>query len=235
MDATFFGLYRPLSQAHRVIAFDQRGHGSCESGVLRHRIADLVDDAIRVLDALDVRHAIVAGYSLGGAVAMQMAHQHPDRVLGISVHGACLQYRQVLRDRLVWPTLALSGRLPRARVATFATQRMLGGYRTDPEFSARWAWLSGELSRTSDAAIVATGAAVQRYDMRGHAAEILCPASVLIPRNDAIALPWLQLRAAEELRATVHLVDGDHHLPLVWPDRYASAALEAITDVANRL
>lgn len=235
MDSTFFGLYRPLSQQHRVVAFDQRGHGSSTAQVQRHRIEDLVDDAVMVLDALEISQVIVAGYSLGGAMAMQMAYRHPDRVAGISVHGACLQYRQVFRDRLVWPTLALSGRLPRAGVATFATQQLLNGYRTDRGFEERLPWMLDELARTSDAAIVSTGAAVSRYDMRRRAAEIRCPASVLIPRGDAIALPWLQTRAAEELRASVTLVDGDHHLPLAWPDRYAEAALGAIGDVASRL
>ena len=47
-----------------------------------------VDDAISVLDALDVRRAHVVGLSMGGFTALHLAMQHPDRLLSAVVAGA---------------------------------------------------------------------------------------------------------------------------------------------------
>jgi pimeloyl-ACP methyl ester carboxylesterase len=49
-----------------------------------YRLTDMADDAIAVLDALGIDRAHVAGWSIGGMVAQQLAIDHPDRVLSIT-------------------------------------------------------------------------------------------------------------------------------------------------------
>jgi pimeloyl-ACP methyl ester carboxylesterase len=46
-------------------------------------MSSYADGIARLLDALDVPAALVLGHSMGGAVAMQVAADHPDRVLGV--------------------------------------------------------------------------------------------------------------------------------------------------------
>ncbi|PJJ56789.1 pimeloyl-ACP methyl ester carboxylesterase [Mumia flava] len=47
-------------------------------------ISDLADDAVGLLDALDVGRAHVVGCSMGGMVAQTMAIEHPDRVASLT-------------------------------------------------------------------------------------------------------------------------------------------------------
>ncbi|GIF69916.1 hypothetical protein Ais01nite_79510 [Asanoa ishikariensis] len=81
------GELAPTAQAlvadHRVIAFDQRGHGDSTrrpSDVSREAY---VADVLAVLDALggaDVAHVTLVGQSMGAHTALLTAAWHPDRV-----------------------------------------------------------------------------------------------------------------------------------------------------------
>lgn len=70
-----------LESKHWVIRFDLRGHGGSTGGELSpYTVDDLVDDALAVLDALEVPRARVFGSSLGGMVAATLAARAPERV-----------------------------------------------------------------------------------------------------------------------------------------------------------
>jgi len=49
----------------------------------RVTIQEIADQVVRLLDHKNVERAVLLGHSMGGAVAVQVAHMHPDRVLGI--------------------------------------------------------------------------------------------------------------------------------------------------------
>ena len=86
-----------------MIAFDQRWHGR---GIRspRFRFVDCADDVAAVMDELGVEQAIIAGYSMGGAIAQLRLAPAP---------------RQGRRPRAV-----LDGsQLPRARSARSSSSR----------------------------------------------------------------------------------------------------------------
>src|SRR5213076_2629846 len=65
----------PLAERFRVISFDNRGLGESEI-----TMASLARDAAALLDALDVPRAHVLGWSLGSAVAQELALAAPEKV-----------------------------------------------------------------------------------------------------------------------------------------------------------
>jgi 3-oxoadipate enol-lactonase len=69
-----------LMLRHRVLLFDLRGHGQTSLGDPDGSLRQLGEDVVGLLDALEVERARVAGFSLGGTVAMRVAIDHPDRV-----------------------------------------------------------------------------------------------------------------------------------------------------------
>jgi pimeloyl-ACP methyl ester carboxylesterase len=75
------GVVQGLSRQHRVIAFDYYGNGFSERSPAFTYGYDLwVQEAVDLLDALDVKHVTVVGQSVGGALACILAADHPTRV-----------------------------------------------------------------------------------------------------------------------------------------------------------
>ena len=62
----------------RAVAFDSRGHGESVVGETGHSIDNLADDVRSVLEALDLRDAVLVGHSMGGMAVQAFAIRHPD-------------------------------------------------------------------------------------------------------------------------------------------------------------
>jgi len=76
-----FDRFAPLIAAsgHRVVAWDQRGHGDSDHTDLYSWEAD-VRDAVAVLDSIGAEPIPVLGHSKGGSLMLQLAESCPHRV-----------------------------------------------------------------------------------------------------------------------------------------------------------
>lgn len=70
--------FHQLTDRYRVIAVDLRGHGTSRAGDAGFGIARLGDDLATLLTALDLRHAVLVGHSMGGMTVMQFCGDHRD-------------------------------------------------------------------------------------------------------------------------------------------------------------
>jgi 3-oxoadipate enol-lactonase len=78
--AMWWRLLPHVARRHRAIVFDNRGTGGSARVHKRLTMADMVADALAVLDAAGVQQAHVMGASMGGMIAQQLALDHRDRV-----------------------------------------------------------------------------------------------------------------------------------------------------------
>jgi 3-oxoadipate enol-lactonase len=65
---------------HRVLLYDIRGHGQSTIGNPDGTLAQLGADLGALMDAIGLERAAVAGFSLGGTIAMRLAIDHPEKV-----------------------------------------------------------------------------------------------------------------------------------------------------------
>ncbi len=75
--------HRLADRGRLVVRYDQRDTGRSTSyppGAPGYTSADLVSDAVAVLDGFDIDHAHVAGLSMGGGLAQRLAIEHGGRV-----------------------------------------------------------------------------------------------------------------------------------------------------------
>jgi pimeloyl-ACP methyl ester carboxylesterase len=79
-----------FSATFRCVTYSARGYPPSEvpADQAAYSQQRAVDDAICVLDALDVRRSHVVGLSMGGFTALHLAMQHPDRLLSAVAAGA---------------------------------------------------------------------------------------------------------------------------------------------------
>jgi len=74
-------------EGFRVIAFDHRGHGRSVLGEAGHSIDNLALDMKTVVEALDLRDAVLVGHSMGGVAVQAFVTEFPEiaaqRVAGI--------------------------------------------------------------------------------------------------------------------------------------------------------
>jgi pimeloyl-ACP methyl ester carboxylesterase len=75
-----------LCGGNHVLALDQRGHGDSEwSRGAHYGIDEMMQDALAFLGAGGARRPVVVGHSMGGMVALALAHRHPQALGGLVV------------------------------------------------------------------------------------------------------------------------------------------------------
>jgi pimeloyl-ACP methyl ester carboxylesterase len=73
-------IYPALQDKHQIIAVDLYGHGRTALTDRPIDMEQMADDIASLIEHLGFENADVLGFSLGGAVALQTALRHPERV-----------------------------------------------------------------------------------------------------------------------------------------------------------
>lgn len=98
---TDMDLWAPMLPALRrrflVLRVDTRGHGASDATPGDYDMALLAGDIGAAMEAAGIDRAVIAGVSLGGMIAMQMALDAPERVAGLA-----LVCTSATMDRAAW-------------------------------------------------------------------------------------------------------------------------------------
>lgn len=213
---------RLVARGHRVVAYDQRGHGASTVGDDGLTMDALAADMDAVLAAVDARDAVLVGHSMGGMAAQAFALSHTqsvrDRVAAIAmVSTACDGMARVNRSMGPFVDRSIADRALALKVlAPLLVRRSLG--RT-PHL--------GHLRAIRDL-FVATPPHVRRelrmaingMDFSERLADIDVPVLVFTGRRDGIVPFARSTRIAEVLEsAELHVFDdAGHMLPWEAPD-----------------
>jgi len=232
-DLNFFAAYAGLAQAYRVIAPDQRGHGRGMRSTEEFTLEDCADDAAALLGQLGVDHAIAVGYSMGGPVAMLLAHRHPGLVQALVPEATALEFHHTARERMIWrlmPAMELSLRLGTG--AGLVERLLRQAIEQDPGLDVYRGWLAAEFRRGLARELADAGRALSRYDARPWAGQLGLPAAMLITTRDRLVRPAKQRELASALGARVIELAADHDAPLINGADYGRLTRLAVDTVA---
>jgi pimeloyl-ACP methyl ester carboxylesterase len=88
-----------LSKTRKVIAIEMQGHGRTADIKRDFSYENLAGDVAALLDHLNIPRADLIGYSMGGAVAMQCAIQHPEKVRKVVIISSAFRYDGWVKEK----------------------------------------------------------------------------------------------------------------------------------------
>jgi pimeloyl-ACP methyl ester carboxylesterase len=99
-----------FKQQHHTLIFDHRGVGESDDPGGPFSIADLAEDTVGLMDALEIEEANLLGVSMGGMIAQEISLRHRDRVRRLILAGTYARpdaKRRMLLQQ--WRELSLTG------------------------------------------------------------------------------------------------------------------------------
>lgn len=197
---------------HRVIVPDLRGHGRSRGLGPPYTAAQLASDLSRLLDHLGIDSTAMLGYSQGGAIAQQLALDHPKRcsrlVLACTYAFNMATFREKLEGHLVPLLVHALGMRRFAKVVVSQGAKQLGKERAE--------WLVGLMADQDRTLMVAAWRETMAFDSRRRLAEIACPTLVIAASNDqAVPIHHAQMLHDGITGSQLVVIGGADHA-LIW-------------------
>ncbi|WP_176059467.1 alpha/beta hydrolase [Paraburkholderia sp. BCC1876] len=225
---TWHDVIAALPNVYRTVTPDHRGWGDSDKPAAGYALADLADDAQRVIEALVLRRFVLVGHSMGGKVAQLLAARRPQGLAGLV---------------LVAPSPPVPLQLPAEALAqmesAYATPASVeasidGMLCAKPLSPAHRRQVIEDSLRGAPEAKAAWPRATSREDITREVASIDVPTTIIageLDRVDSVAV--LQREVLGRIpHAVMHVLPGVGHLsPLEAPAEVA----ERIHDFVRRL
>lgn len=205
--------FHDLADRRHLVALDMRGHGDSEAGRDGTTISAMADDLAAVLEALDVRGALLVGHSMGGMTVLRFARLHRD-VLEERVAAVLLVSTTGGLTPDISPWHRLSNAVGSAAVALDRTFNPAGRHVYPAGELGYWASRFGFGASPTFAEVEATTRMLRRmqparfvgllpellgFDERDPYTDLRVPATVLIGGRDLLTPPAHSRMLAETL------------------------------------
>ncbi len=207
------GLANSLAREHRVIAYDHRGHGGSAAPEGAYALAQLADDAERLLAEIDAGPVVWIGLSMGGMVGQEIALRHPARVKGLVIANSSGRYPEA--GQALWQQ-----RIDALRAGGMEeiADMVRGRYFSDA-FRAEHAAMVARFRRrvvTTDAGgYLGCCYAVRDVDTLDRLAQLALPALVIAGELDQGAPVAMSQALAEKLRCKLVVIPNASHLSVI--------------------
>ncbi|GKQ35951.1 4-carboxymuconolactone decarboxylase [Streptomyces sp. A012304] len=173
-----------LTLQWRVFRFDLPGHGGAPAHPAGS-VADLTARLLTTLDALGVQRFGYAGCALGGAVGVELALRHPERLASLALIAASPRFGTADEFRQRGVIVRTNGLDPIAR--TSPERWFTSGFAAAQPAITEWAV---QMVRTTDpGCYIAACEALASFDVRTELSRVGVPTLVLVGSDDQVTGP----------------------------------------------
>ncbi|MEH0551155.1 4-carboxymuconolactone decarboxylase [Streptomyces sp. B21-101] len=173
-----------LAQQWRVFRFDLPGHGGAPAHPAGS-VPDLAERLLVTLDGLGVQRFGYAGCAFGGAVGVELALRHPERVASLALIAASPRFGTADEFRQRGVIVRTNGLDPIAR--TSPDRWFTGGFAAAQPAITEWAV---QMVRTTDpGCYIAACEALAAFDVRAEIGLVGVPTLVLAGSDDQVTGP----------------------------------------------
>lgn len=206
----------------KVIAPDLPGHGKSE-GAGRQSINDYACDIYDLIHALKLPRVILAGHSMGGAIAIQTALLAPERVIGLIVvsSGAVCNIPEEIVHSLSNPEMM-------KRAVDWLCEKL-----RSPQDGQKWVDLTRQaLLKTRQGILYGDLYAFLHTNLEAECGNIHVPTLVCTGKQDRFIPPAYARHLAELIPgAKFKSLDGGHLLPLERPEELVGLFQEYVKSI----
>jgi aminoacrylate hydrolase len=214
-----------FSRDFRTVVHDHRGTGRSTHSRIAYSVEQMADDALRLMDALEIDAAHFVGHSTGGAIGQVIALDHPERlrslVLSATWAGPDPYFRRLFESRR--QTLIDSGIEAYLRASSLV--------QTTPWWVSRNDEFLTDLHRVQAAGaapvevLVSRIDAILKHDRRLRLLEIRVPTLVIVAQDDMITPRFYSDELASRIPGAklVVLETGGHYAPVIHSEPYNAA------------
>ncbi|HID52630.1 MAG TPA: alpha/beta hydrolase [Anaerolineae bacterium] len=196
-----------------VITPDLPGHGRTPPPA-RSAITAYADDIQAFIEKLRLAQVIVAGHSMGGAIAQELAVRHSPQVVGLVLvgTGAKLRVSPALLEMLETDFVTAVAQVPQYAFAPNAPDSLRRAHQS-------------RLAQNDAAVVYGDFAACDVFDVREQLGQISVPTLVISGSEDVMTPPKYGRYLAEHIpHATFTLIENaGHMMALEQPDELATA------------
>ena len=216
-----------LTERYRVVRYDSRGHGRSDAPDGPYTMDMLADDALGLLDALDIERAHFCGLSKGGMVGQVLGAKHGDRLISLALCSTACH----LPPRAPWDErIRVAHEQGMTALVDGVVERWFTeAFRREPSIAVDR--VRQMIIDTPPHGYAACCAAIRDMDLRELITGIRAPALVIVGDKDPATPP----ERAQEIQsripgARLELVPDAAHLLNIEQDVVFEAALTSLLD-----
>ncbi|MBW2478154.1 MAG: alpha/beta hydrolase [Deltaproteobacteria bacterium] len=219
-----------LAEHFQIVTIDLRGHGKSGKPPGPYSVSLFASDVAKLIRSLRLAPAHVAGISMGGMVAFQLAIDAPELLKSLVIinSGPAL----VLRTTQERAAFFLRGLIIRCLGMGYLAQMLGKMLLPEPHQKSLQIKLINRWSKNDKKAYLASLRAITGWSVEDHISAIQCPSLIMSADNDYTPVGFKQAYLSKMIRAELVVIRNSRHLsPIDQPKQVNNAILKFLSSL----
>lgn len=197
-----------FSRKHKVVVYDQRGHGESDKPKKDYSIQTLSNDLFGLVKHLNLEKVTIIGHSMGGMTAQVFALDHPEKVSKLVLVGTTAKMAFSMRLQL-WIMMNI---FP---YESFARGAIDTKY-YEPSDQVIKEAMDRALKTPKYAAYECCIEFTKNYDIREKVSKIKAPTLIIVGEKDSVTPVEMSQFLNREIKdSKIHIMKNSKHMPMI--------------------